>query len=79
MLGIRMLCPRYSISTALAHVGILAHINDFYSIPRLPPTLISFMMHTDFERSLREPDYLPVCFLDLTQSNSFSYKMVRNW
>jgi hypothetical protein len=54
MLGLRFLCPRYSMRTLLPQLRVLCQ-PDVISIPRLPISLWDLMIRADYQRQLREP------------------------
>lgn len=76
MLGIRMLCPRYTVATALSHLRILARFADFSCLPRIPETIVKAMLQHDFQRSQGEPASSPFCFVDYKNGGSYTYRMV---
>jgi hypothetical protein len=77
MLGVRMLCPRYDVGTAIMNLARLASLNNFISVPRLPNEWTKFMLTLDFKRTDCEPRDAINCFIDVKVGGDYKYKMVR--
>jgi hypothetical protein len=69
MLGIRLLCPRYSMPILIPQLRVLCQ-PALISIPRLPFSLWDLMTRADYQRQSREPLNGEIRFMDMA-----SYQM----
>jgi hypothetical protein len=63
MLGLRMLCPRYELSTIVSQLNVLSQ-HDLASIPLLPRSVWSYLIRADYNRQQKEPPNGEIRFRD---------------
>ncbi|CAB9513770.1 expressed unknown protein [Seminavis robusta] len=68
-LGLRMLCPRYTLQIlALQLLELIKHKNNLGVAPRIADTIFRALLGKDYERYKKEPAGIPPVFLDSTGS-----------